>query len=81
MTSLSGKIYIISLAAALIAVLAAPRAPRAKEQPAQDEHAYQMEIIARVDGIEITRGQLVNTVNKMLPSRAFHKSIPEERYE
>jgi parvulin-like peptidyl-prolyl isomerase len=80
-TSLSKKIYIISFAAALLTVLAAPRAMSAKEQPVQDGNAYNTEVIARVDGIEITRLQLVNTVNKLLPSAAFHQSIPEKRYE
>ncbi len=84
MTSLSRKIHLISLTAALLAVLAAPQAMSAEEQPAkgrQAYQAYQLEVIARVDGVGITRLQLVNTVNKLLPSSAYHKSIPERRYE
>lgn len=74
------KSYLLPLLLALIFVCASPLKLGAEEQPTQDQ-TYKNAVIARVDGIEITRGQLLNTINEILPYQAYHASVGERQYE
>ena len=79
MTLFSKRLLGASLALALLWTCGVPGAVAAQEPEADP---YRMEVIARVDGIPITRGQLLNAVNNLIPARAYHTaSLPERRYE
>ena len=68
-----------SLALALLWTFAGP-GPVLAQEPKADP--YKTEVIARADGIPITRAELLNAVNRLIPGRAYHAaSIPEYRYE
>ncbi len=67
------------LALALLWTCAGPDPVAAEEEATADP--YQMEVIVRVDGIPITRLQLLNTINKLIPMRSYHASVPEDLYE
>src|SRR3990170_3444024 len=46
-----------------------------------EAEAYYREVVARVNGVEITRRELLNAINALLPMQAYHTSVSEERYE
>lgn len=78
MTRFSKRLLGALLALAILWTFTATAQVAAEET---EPDAYQMEVVVRVDGVPITRLQLLNAVNKLLPSVSYHASIPEDRYE
>ncbi len=79
MTCFSKRLLSVLLALTMLWTLSATAPIAAAEEEGPD--AYQMEVIVRVDGIPISRLQLLNALNKLLPTSSYHASVPEDRYE
>ena len=76
MTCFSKRLLGALLALAMLWTFNGARHPGCGGGRSCSPDAYQMEVIVRVDGIPITRLQLLNAVNKLLPATvSYHASV------